>query len=585
MRRLQPTMSRDLSRSSILTAFAVMALAVLLRAALDPLVPALPPFITLYPAVALAGLLCGPLSAALATAFGMVAADFLWLAPRYTLNLNNATGTVSMALFALACSIILWAVFIVRTQLTAATAAQHALDLSLRAGGIGTWEIDLRTRRIKASNTAYALHGLPESKTETLPDDWLVGINPDDIDAARTALQAAVTEGALATYSYRVTGAADEVKWISARGRVVADGNRKRLLCALVDMTAQIRMQDELQRERERLRLALEAGSLAVWEYDPATGEAVIDAQYALTMGFGRDVNSLTRAQIGERIHPEDRHRVAAEHEAAVAGGSDYHIEYRLITMSGDVRWVVSQGRVIAGELAPQSGRIVGIIQDVTGVKRREIELQELAAAREWLIREADHRIKNSLQMVIALLTLQLRGITDPDAAHALRGAITRVGAIAASHLALQSSADLQQIDLAVILREVCGHFAQLQPAISIRCRATRPLMLDADRAIPLGLVVSEVLTNALRHGFRGRASGAVTVDASTEAGALIVSIGDDGIGMPPQGGTTGLGSKIIRSLTAQLAASLHVESGAAGTTVTIRLALMPEEPVRLVAS
>jgi two-component sensor histidine kinase len=76
-----------------------------------------------------------------------------------------------------------------------------------------------------------------------------------------------------------------------------------------------------------------------------------------------------------------------------------------------------------------------------------------------------------------------------------------------------------------------------------------------------------------------------VTVDASTEAGALIVSIGDDGIGMPPQGGTTGLGSKIIRSLTAQLAASLHVESGAAGTTVTIRLALMPEEPVRLVAS
>jgi two-component sensor histidine kinase/PAS domain-containing protein len=562
-----------------------MALAVLLRAALDPLVPALPPFITLYPAVALAGLLCGPLSAALATAFGMVAADFLWLAPRYTLNLNNATGTVSMALFALACSIILWAVFIVRTQLTAATAAQHALDLSLRAGGIGTWEIDLRTRRIKASNTAYALHGLPESKTETLPDDWLVGINPDDTDAARTALQAAVTEGALATYSYRVTGAADEVKWISARGRVVADGNRKRLLCALVDMTAQIRMQDELQRERERLRLALEAGSLAVWEYDPATGEAVIDAQYASTMGFGRDVNSLTRAQIGERIHPEDRHRVAAEHEAAVAGGSDYHIEYRLITMSGDVRWVVSQGRVIAGELAPQSGRIVGIIQDVTGVKRREIELQELAAAREWLIREADHRIKNSLQMVIALLTLQLRGITDPDAADALRGAITRVGAIAASHLALQSSADLQQVDLAVILREVCGHFAQLQPAISIRCRATGPLMLDADRAIPLGLVVSEVLTNALRHGFRGRASGAVTVDASTEAGALIVSIGDDGIGMSPQSGTTGLGSKIIRSLTAQLAASLHVESGAAGTTVTIRLALMPEEPVRLVAS
>jgi two-component sensor histidine kinase len=71
--------------------------------------------------------------------------------------------------------------------------------------------------------------------------------------------------------------------------------------------------------------------------------------------------------------------------------------------------------------MPPDSGRIVGIIQDVTRRKRRENELWDLAAARELLIGEADHRIKNSLQMIISLLTLQLRGITDPDAAAALR--------------------------------------------------------------------------------------------------------------------------------------------------------------------
>jgi len=301
-------------------------------------------------------------------------------------------------------------------------------------------------------------------------------------------------------------------------------------------------------------------------------------------MGFGREATALTRAEIGARIHPDDRARVAAEHEAAVARGRDYRIEYRMLTGNGELRWVVSQGHMLKDAQGASSGRIVGIIQDVTAARRREDELRELAAARELLIREADHRIKNSLQMVISLLTLQLRGITDADAAAALRGAITRVGAIAASHLALQASADLQQVDMAAILREVCGHFAELQPAISIACQAGGPLMLDADRAIPLGLAVSEVLTNALRHGFRDREEGRVTVDAGIAAGTLTVRIGDNGVGMAAQGGGSGLGSKIIRSLTAQLAASLQVESGVgSGTTVTIRLPLAPEPARRVV--
>jgi two-component sensor histidine kinase/PAS domain-containing protein len=571
------TIGRDLSFRSVLAAFAIMALAVLARAALDPVVPALPPFVTLYPAVAVAGLICGPLSASLATAFGIAAALFLWIPPRFSFALPNATACVAIALFALASFIILWAIFAVRTQHNTAGIARQALELGLQAGGVGTWEFDLRHRRITASRAAYALHGLPASKTKTMPDDWQIGVPPDDAETARKAIQAAVADGSLATYTYRIFSPADGPRWIAARGRVVSAGGAKRLLCALVDITEQVRAQEELRLERERLRLALAAAALAVWDFDPATGEAVIDAQYATTMGLGQHVKTLSRAQIGEMIHPEDRPRVAAEHDASVANGSDYHIEYRIITQDEQIRWVVSQGKVVEGGTAPHAGRIVGIIQDVTGVKRRETELRELAAARELLIREADHRIKNSLQMVIAMLTLQLRGITDPDAAAALRWAITRVGAIAASHLALQGSEDLREVDLSVILREVCGHFAALQPAISIICRASETLMLDADRAIPLGLAVSEVLTNALRHGFQGRDDGAVTVDGHIEEGELVVSVSDDGVGMKPQNGEPGLGSRIIRALAAQLAATIHVDSSAqTGTTVTIRLSYTP---------
>jgi PAS domain S-box-containing protein len=553
-----------------------------IRAAMDPLFPATPPFITLYPAVMLAGLLCGPLPSAVAGLLGLLAADFLWIPPRFSVAMTDKSDRLVVVLFVLASSVILWAVAALRARLEAASVAKDALDLGLAAGGIGTWEFNLRTQQITASPTAYALHGLPENTTRTMPEDWLRGVPPDDAAAARTALQAAVNCGTLAVYSYRVFGAAGPPRWIAARGKVVSTGGERRLLCALVDITDQIAVQEELRRERERLRLALSAGSLAVWDYYTATGEATTDLRYARTMGFEPGVESLTRAQIGERIHPEDRPRVAAEHDAIVASGAEYRIEFRIITASGEIRWMLSQGIAIKDDAPFGPGRIVGIIQDITDRKRREQDLRDLAATRELLIREADHRIKNSLQMVTSLLSAQLRGIEDPQAADALRGAITRVGSIAASHLALQASADLKAVDFAVTLQDLCAHFVQLHPAITVVCRPRSALLLEADRAIPLGLAVSEVLTNAMRHAFAGRDAGRVVVEAWTDQGVLVVSISDDGVGLSPHHSESGLGSRIIRSLAAQIGAALQMETAPqGGTAVTLRLDLLPDETAR----
>jgi PAS domain S-box-containing protein len=571
-----------MSLRPFLVAGAIVAVAVIAREALDLTLPATPPFITLYPAVALAALLCGPWAGAASGLAGLVAAIFLWIPPKLSLGIPNLTNCVSIALFVAASSVVLWTAAVLRARLIAATVAKHATDLGLAAGGVGTWEINLRSRRITASDVAYALHGLSDRHGHTTAEDWLRGVLPEDAAAARAALQAAIVGGTIATYTYRVLVPGESPRWISARGRSVSSGGEQRLLCALVDITEQARVQDELRRERERLRLALEAGKLAVWDYSPETGEVTFDQPYAAMMGLDPTLRSVTRAQIGERIHPEDLPRVAAEHAAAMAKGSAYHIEYRIIRPSGDIRWLSSQGILIRSDVSRDQERMIGIIQDITERKRREDDLRALAAMRELLVREADHRIKNSLQLVISLLTVQLRGISDPAAVDALRGAIARVSAIAASHLALQGSEDLRTLDLGVTLKELCGHFAELHPGITIVCRAAEALMLDADRAIPLGLAVSEVLTNALRHAFRGRAGGGVVVESSHDQSELVVRISDDGVGMEPDSGSTGLGSRIIRSLAQRLAATILVESTPqAGTVVTLRLPLVLEEPAQ----
>jgi two-component sensor histidine kinase/PAS domain-containing protein len=537
--------------------------------------------VTLFPAVALAGLLCGPWVGGAAGLAGLAAAIYLWIPPKFSFAMPGPSDRIAILLFAATSSIVLWAASVLRARLEAVSVARDALDLGLGSGGVGIWEINLRTRRITASGAAYGLHLLPDPARKTLPEDWLRHVHPDDVPMARTALLAAVKHGTMASYTYRILGAPEGTRWIAARGKVVGTGSDRRLLSALVDVTEQVRVQDELRRERERLRLALQAGSLAVWDYHPVTRELAIDTSYAVTMGFPPGLMALTREQLRENIHPDDQARVAAEHEAIVASGGDYRIEYRVVTPGGAIRWVVSQGMLVRGDRVPDRGRLVGIIQDITDRKRREDELEALAAAREMLIREADHRIKNSLQLVTSLLGMQLRAVEDPEAAEALRGAITRVGAIAASHLALQGSEDLRQVDVGVTLRDLCTHFAQLHPAIEIDCRACGALMLDADRAIPLALVVNEALTNALRHAFPDGQAGRVGVSAATEGNQLVVRVRDDGVGMRTQIGETGLGSRIIRSLAERLAAKIDVESAARrGTLVAIRLSVPHVAPI-----
>lgn len=205
---------------------------------------------------------------------------------------------------------------------------------------------------------------------------------------------------------------------------------------------------------------------------------------------------------------------------------------------------------------------------------RRETELREALDARALLQREADHRIKNSLQLVASLLSLQRSRLTDPEAIIALDGAIGRVNAIAETHRALHQSRDMRTINFGEMLGDLASHIATLRPGIEIRCEVDDALELDAERAIPLGLIVSELLTNALLHAYPATGSGVVRARAQREGEDIVVTVQDYGVGMATQpGGMRALGEMIIRALCRQFGIEPETRSAqGAGTVVTLRL-------------
>jgi two-component sensor histidine kinase len=148
------------------------------------------------------------------------------------------------------------------------------------------------------------------------------------------------------------------------------------------------------------------------------------------------------------------------------------------------------------------------------------------------------------------------------------------VEAVAQSHLALQQSEDLKTVDLGHALRDLCAQLGPLNPAIRVECRFGGHLTLDAERAIPLALIVNELLTNALRHAYP-TGGGTVTVDVLVSRETVTIAVSDAGVGYAQGENGSGLGSTVIQAMSRQIEAEVTTQSApGAGTRITLTLAL-----------
>ncbi|WP_063727653.1 sensor histidine kinase [Streptomyces sp. RTd22] len=191
------------------------------------------------------------------------------------------------------------------------------------------------------------------------------------------------------------------------------------------------------------------------------------------------------------------------------------------------------------------------LLRDVTELRRREREL----ITKDATIREIHHRVKNNLQTVAALLRLQARRMDSAQGREALNEAVRRVGSIAIVHETLSQTLD-ERVEFDDIADRVLAMVAEISPGKVTGSRTGRFGILDAEVATPLSMVLTEVLQNALEHGFGPGEQGTVEVSAvrggGGEEGRLMVIIQDDGRGLPegfdPQRAGN-LGLQIVRTL------------------------------------
>lgn len=195
---------------------------------------------------------------------------------------------------------------------------------------------------------------------------------------------------------------------------------------------------------------------------------------------------------------------------------------------------------------------------------------------KDVLLRELQHRVKNNLQMITSLIRMESRQAEYDEVGDSLDRLAGRVGALALLYETLSVETMGNSVDLGTYLSQVASSVMQAHAVEGIRL----DLKVDAwpvsiNVAMPTGLVVNEVLVNALKHAFVGREGGTITLHSLVDAEGCEVTIGDDGVGLPPgvEWPTSGrLGALIVQSLRQNAGAKLAVESAAGqGLRVTIR--------------
>jgi two-component sensor histidine kinase len=221
-------------------------------------------------------------------------------------------------------------------------------------------------------------------------------------------------------------------------------------------------------------------------------------------------------------------------------------------------------------------------------VRESRDRLEALAAQQAVLLREVNHRVANSLQLITSLVELQARKVTDPAARQMLRQAAERVEAVTLVHRRLYTSDNVEFVEMDDYLAGLVEEMQRAtlaaestdqveQPRIEL---TADPIRVETDKAVPIGLIVNELVTNALKYAYPREQPGQVRVKlqrGTAQAGEVLrLVVEDDGVGYPqadatPQG--SGLGSLIVGSMAHSLRATVHLDRAHRGTRFVVSLA------------
>ena len=372
---------------------------------------------------------------------------------------------------------------------------------------------------------------------------WLDAVHPDDAERSREVFLKANAKQEPFALEHRLRTAGGEYRWAidSGRPRFGPGGEFLGYIGSVIDIHERTEAEESLRISRERLDLVVNSGQFGLWYCDLPFDKLDWNAKVKEHFGLPAD-HEVTIDTFFERLHPDDRERTRQAIEKSIADRADYDIEYRTVGLDGRERWIRAIGRSTYRDGKP--ARFDGITVDVTERVRQEEALKEADRRKDEFLATLAHELRNPLAPLRNGLQILRMAAHDPDKMEKARAMMERqlghmvrliddlldLSRISRGKIELRR----QRVDLAEVVWQAVEtsrpaiEEAGLELSVDL---AADPVLVDAD-VTRMTQVFANLLNNAAKFTERG---GHVWLTMERQDGQAVVSIRDDGIGIPAQ--------------------------------------------------
>ncbi len=410
---------------------------------------------------------------------------------------------------------------------------------------------------------------------------WRTIHDPDVLPAVMARWTGAIESGAAFEMTFPLRGADGTFRPFLTRAAPLRDpaGKLVRWYGVNTDVSGEVAMQARLSESEAALQAFFETAGIyvAILDLDEDDFTFVL-ANHRMARFWGaegvtgRSARSLTGGKLPRSMIPT----MLAAHR----GGKPTTLEYPFKGPDGEERWFTATLTPMPNKASGKPRLSIASL-DITARKNAEAALAQAVETKDVLLHEVNHRVKNSLQLVTALLSLQAAQASEPRLRSNLLEARGRVAVVASMHQRLYSTSAHDRVDLVGYLRELAAeNVAALGAAglVDLDFSADDELVLQLTKAVPLALVVGELLTNAFKYAFPGGGRGTVCVSLHRRDGVIRLVVADNGVGLPDGFSmvqANSLGMKIVRSLSRQIGATVAIEPSEKGTCFAV---VLPDE-------
>ena len=392
-------------------------------------------------------------------------------------------------------------------------------------------------------------------------------VHPDDVPSINRQFHEFLRSGGgspAVVYRYRrVDG---EYVWFETKGTILKDhnGRPEEVLFNTRDITERNRAELAFRQSETESRLLLDHSSAMIWSLTPDGAFAYASPSGTMTTGY--DHQAMRGERFADYVHPEDL-GTCRQHivELTETRRTTPLVTYRFRHADGSWHWHEATAAPVLG---PQGevASIVGVSRDVTLQRQAQQEIQRELSQKETLLKEVHHRIKNNIAQIESLLSMRVNSAVNAEAAAVLREAVSSVRSFRVLYEKLLIGDGYQLVSIEAYLDGLVDSLLAVygKPLTLTVEKRVADFQISSQKAVPVGIILNELLTNVFKYAFGASGEGRVAVNLSRTGGRATLVVHDNGVGLDPGfslNESSGFGLRIVRMLSEQLGGTFTVEN------------------------